>query len=104
MRDHNRIFFAVKHHFSRFLLALLLMPVFPAAALSFQFVDDGRNTVEISKPPRRVVSLVPSVTEIMYKIDAGDAIKAVAYHDVYPVANAAKQIVGGYFSPSLGHH
>ncbi len=101
MRDFNRISFAAKHHFFRITFALLLLSIFPATALSFQFVDDGGNTIVISKPPQRVVSLVPSVTEILYKIDAGDAIKAVTYHDVYPVENAAKQIVGGYFSPSL---
>ena len=89
------------HHFFRVIFALLMLSLFPATALCFQFVDDGGNTIVISKPPRRVVSLVPSVTEILYKIGAGDTIKAVTYHDVYPVENAQKQIVGGYFSPSL---
>jgi len=101
MRDLNGMLFTAKHHFFQALCALLMLWVLPATALSFQFVDDGGKTVVISKPPRRVVSLVPSVTEILYKIDAGDSIKAVTYHDVYPVENATKQIVGGYFSPSL---
>ncbi|HKI49671.1 MAG TPA: ABC transporter substrate-binding protein, partial [Desulfobacteria bacterium] len=101
MRDLNRILFTAERYFFRIMLALLILSLFPAIALSFQFVDDGGNTVVISKPPQRVVSLVPSVTEILYKIDVGDTIKAVTYHDVYPVENAGKQIVGGYFSPSL---
>jgi iron complex transport system substrate-binding protein len=101
MRDLNRRLLLARRHFFRVVFGLLVVSVFPATALSFQFVDDGGNTVTISKPPQRVVSLVPSVTEILYKIDAGDAIKAVTYHDVYPVDNARKQIVGGYFAPSL---
>ena len=85
------------HIFSILLFALAL----PATSLAFQFVDDAGNTIVINQAPKRVVSLVPSVTEIVTKIGAGDRISAVTYHDVYPVENAAKPIVGGYFSPSL---
>ena len=89
------------HHLFHVIFGLLLLIALPANAFSFQFVDDGGNTIEITKPPTRVVSLVPSITEILHKIGAGDAIKGVTYHDVYPAANADKQIVGGYFAPSL---
>ncbi|MBW2709718.1 MAG: adenosylcobinamide amidohydrolase [Deltaproteobacteria bacterium] len=101
MKELNRILFSVKHHFLYTTFALVLLFTVPATALSFQFVDDAGKTIVILKPPTRVVSLVPSITEILYKIGAGDAVKAVTYHDIYPAENAAKQIVGGYFSPSL---
>ncbi len=48
-----------------------------------------------------VVSLVPTITEIVFRIGAGDAVKAVTYHDTYPPEAATKEIVGGFFSPSL---
>ena len=48
-----------------------------------------------------VVSLVPAITETIFKLGAGDAVKAVTYHDTYPPEAATKEIVGGFFSPSL---
>ena len=101
MNNLNHILFTTKHRLLHCLFGLLLLIALPANAFSFQFVDDGGNTIEITKPPSRVVSLVPSITEILHTISAGDAVKAITYHDVYPAANAGKQIVGGYFAPSL---
>ncbi|MCP4577959.1 MAG: ABC transporter substrate-binding protein [Deltaproteobacteria bacterium] len=101
MKNLNRMPLSATHHLFHCLFGLLLLIALPANAFSFQFVDDGGNTIEITKPPARVVSLVPSITEILHKIGEGHAIKAVTYHDVYPVENADKRIVGGYFSPSL---
>lgn len=97
----NRVLFALKHSLVNFTFVSLLLIAVPATSFSFQFVDDAGETIVILKPPTRVVSLIPSITEILHKIGAGPAVKAVTYHDVYPVENAAKQIVGGYFSPSL---
>ena len=101
MKNMNRVLFAVKRSLLYFTFVLVLLAVFPPNARSFQFVDDAGETIVILKPPTRVVSLVPSITEILHKIGAGDAVKAVTYHDAYPAENAAKNIVGGYFSPSL---
>jgi iron complex transport system substrate-binding protein len=101
MKDLNRVLLTARHRLFHVAFALFFLVALPATAFSFQFLDDGDNTIAISKPPARVVSLVPSITEILYKIGAGDAVKAVTYHDVYPAENATKQIVGGYFSPSL---
>jgi len=101
MKNINRTPFTAKHRLFHVLLGLLLLIALPASAFSFQFVDDGGKTIEIVKPPERVVSLVPSITEILHKIGASTAVKAITYHDVYPAANAQKQIVGGFFSPSI---
>jgi len=79
----------------------------PPPALSYPviFTDSKGKSITIDKRPERVVSLVPSITEIIFKIGAGDAIKAVTYHDNYlgkPSSKmGSKQIVGGFFSPSL---
>ncbi len=101
MKNMNRLFLPIKHSLFYFTFVLVLLAVFPPNALSLQFVDDAGKTIVIHKPPTQVVSLVPSITEILYKIGAGHFIKAVTYHDAYPAENASKKIVGGYFSPSL---
>jgi len=59
------------------LLCAVLLLLVPATAFSFAFADSTGNTVNIDKPPARVVSLVPSITEIIFEIGAGDAVRAV---------------------------
>ncbi|MFW5819389.1 MAG: helical backbone metal receptor, partial [Desulfovermiculus sp.] len=52
-------------------------------------------------PPQRAVSLVPSATEIIFALGAGDQLKGVTAHTNKPAAVHTKQIVGGYFAPCL---
>ena len=73
----------------------------PALSYPVKFTDSGGKIITIDKKPERVVSLVPSITEIIFKIGAGDSIKAVTYNDTYPGEASSKEIVGGFFSPSL---
>ena len=73
----------------------------PALSYPIEFTDSGGKIITIDEKPIRVLSLVPSITEIIFKIGAGDSIKAVTYNDTYPGAANSKKIVGGFFSPSL---
>jgi len=89
------------------LLLLFIVLVFslfstcPALSYPLEFTDSGGNIITIDKKPERIISLVPSITEIIFKIGAGDSVKAVTYHDTYPGEASSKEIVGGFFSPSL---
>lgn len=65
------------------------------------FMDDVGKSFTIEERPKRVVSLVPSITEIICKIGGGEAIRGVTYHDNYPGETAGKTVVGGFLSPSL---
>jgi len=64
------------------------------------FTDDAGKTVTIERPPTRVVSLVPAITEILFRIGAGDAVCGVTYHSTFPPEAATREIVGGFFAPS----
>ncbi|MBW1898410.1 MAG: ABC transporter substrate-binding protein, partial [Deltaproteobacteria bacterium] len=77
--------------------------VFPASCFSFPvtFTDVRGNPVTLRKEPRCVVSLVPSVTEVLFKIGAGNSVKGMTYHSVYPPDASGKKIVGGFFEPSI---
>jgi iron complex transport system substrate-binding protein len=81
-----------------FAIVLLVAPVF---SYPVEFVDSDDKNITINKGPERVVSLVPAVTEVIFKLGAGDMVKAVTYHDTSLPDAAAKKIVGGFFSPSL---
>ena len=71
--------------------------VLHAGALAFQ--DARQQRIEIFRTPRRIVSLVPSMSEIIVALGAVDAIVGVTYHDTYPIELAQKPIVGGFASP-----
>jgi iron complex transport system substrate-binding protein len=68
------------------LAALLCLPVLVDSA------DDP--------PPRRIVSLAPSVTEILYRLDLADRIAGVTAFCDYPAAAREKPRVGGFANPS----
>ena len=87
-----------------FLFIVLIFSLFatsPALSYPIEFTDSCGKIITIDEKPIRVLSLVPSITEIIFKIGAGDSIKAVTYNDTYPGAANSKKIVGGFFSPSL---
>ena len=52
-------------------ILLVLLSIASAHARPLQVADDGRPAA-----PRRIVCLVPAVTEILFAIDAGDPVLA----------------------------
>lgn len=73
----------------------------PSHAGPISITDDGGKVVQLYAPPERVVSLVPSVTQMIADIGAADALVGVTYHDTQPAALSRKAIVGGFFAPSI---
>jgi iron complex transport system substrate-binding protein len=78
-------------------LVLLLSP--PASAAVFE--DEIGRKVEISGPPRRIVSVAPSVTEILFALGLGERIVGVSNYCNFPPEALRKEKVGGYITPSL---
>ncbi|PYO56444.1 MAG: cobalamin-binding protein [Candidatus Rokuibacteriota bacterium] len=81
----------------------LLLPVLllPAAAAAFSVTDQTGRRVTLDAPPRRIVSLVPSVTELVFAIGAQDTLVGVTDFCDYPAAARQKPRVGGMVAPSL---
>ncbi|MGH7334231.1 MAG: ABC transporter substrate-binding protein [Candidatus Rokuibacteriota bacterium] len=79
------------------LLCLLAAP--PALALTYRDMT-GREMI-LAGPPTRIVSLVPSVTELIYAL--GGEARLVGRTDFcdYPPAALQKPSVGGMIAPSL---
>ncbi len=50
---------------------------------------------------KRVISLSPTVTQIIFALGAGDKIVGVTYHDTYPFEATQKAIIGGFFAPDI---
>lgn len=64
-------------------------------------VDMVGRQVEIQTPPRRIVSLAPSLTEILFALGAGEAVVGVTDFDNYPPEVREKRSVGGGIDPNL---
>jgi len=56
----------------------------------------------VSQPPRRVVSLVPSMTESLFELGVGDRLIAVTDYCVHPAAGVARLTrIGGTKNPNI---
>jgi len=82
-------------------LALVLALAPPAVASSLTVTDQAGRPVTLPAPPRRIVSLVPSVSEILFAVGAEDRLAGVTDFCDWPPAARAKPSVGGMLSPSL---
>ncbi len=67
---------------------------------SIAVVDMNGRTIELEDTPKRVVSLVPSATEALFAMAAGDLVVGLTLHDTYPHGMNEKAIVGSFSDPS----
>ncbi len=63
--------------------------------------DAGSARPLEAEVPRRIVSLLPSNTEILYALGLGDRVVGVSAFDDYPPEVEEKERVGDYFNPNL---
>ncbi len=80
-------------------LALALLLATPAAAFTTR--DMLGREITLAAPPARIVSLVPSVTEILYALKAEDMLVGVTDFCDFPAEARRKPRVGGMVAPSL---
>ncbi len=55
----------------------------------------------LAETPRRIISLAPNVTEILYDLGLGEQVIAVSSYCNYPPAVKKKPKIGGMSNPSL---
>lgn len=77
------------------LLSALLAPVVGAAV---ELVDDAGLTIRLEQPARRIISLAPSLTELVYAAGAGDKLVGVVEYSDFPEAAAQLPRVGRHDS------
>ena len=75
-------------------IVLSWITVSPAAT----FKDALGRTVTLNTPPKRIVSMAPSLTEILYYLGLEDRIAGVTQFSYYPPEAAQKPNVGSYIN------
>ena len=78
---------------SLFVIKLLL---FSCLASALSVVDDSGAKVELDNPAKRVITLAPSLTEMMFEIKAQDKLVATVEFSNYPKAANDVPRVGNY--------
>jgi iron complex transport system substrate-binding protein len=63
--------------------------------------DRGTSQPQPQPGPRRIISLIPAVTEMLYAIGAGPQVVAVSSFDRYPPAIETLQRVGALIDPDV---
>jgi iron complex transport system substrate-binding protein len=87
---------------TRLLVALAAtLSLLPSAAGALTVTDQTGRRLVLPAPPARIISLVPSVTEILFTIGAQDRLVGVTDFCDYPPAARRKPRVGGMLAPSL---
>jgi iron complex transport system substrate-binding protein len=64
------------------------------------FVDDTGRKIHMTKPPRRIVSLAPSITEMLFAIGAGGQVAGVTQFCDFPPEALRKPKIG-YANPNV---
>lgn len=73
----------------------------PGAPGFREVTDEAGRHVRVSSEVRRIVSLAPSLTEVLYALGAGERIVGVTDFCDFPAEAMAKPKVGGPMNPSL---
>lgn len=79
---------------SAFAVCCLIVASHSYAELSV--IDDDGNTVMLKQPAKRIVSLAPHVTELLFAAGAGDRVVGVVSYSDFPAAAKKLPLVGAY--------
>lgn len=66
----------------------------PAAGPTREVVDARGKSIRVPDPPRRIVSLLPGATELLFAAGAGDQVAGVTTYCDYPEAARSKPKIG----------
>jgi iron complex transport system substrate-binding protein len=97
----KRFFLALVLFFSGLLLRTVEVGAVAASGRERLLTDETGRAVKVPLIPRRIVSLAPNVTEILFFLGLDTEIAGVTDFCDYPEAALKKPRVGGYINPNL---
>ncbi len=82
------------------LLFVLFVATLPCAA-SRTLTDEAGHTVIVPDHPHRIICLVPSITDSVFALGAGEDVVAISDYVKYPVEALTKPSIGSISNPSM---
>jgi iron complex transport system substrate-binding protein len=82
-------------------LALVIAVGQPLAGQAIRVTDDVGHTIALPSPPRRLISLAPSITEILFALGLGDRLIGVTRYCDFPPAALKIEKIGGFLDPDI---
>jgi iron complex transport system substrate-binding protein len=82
-------------------LAVVIVAVFIVCGVWRSWLSDGEARPATPKNYRRIVSLAPSITEILFQLGLGDRVVGVSRYCKYPAEACDRPRVGGFFDPNI---
>jgi len=100
---------AMKYHFIFLIISILLAtscssqapPLKSNSPSGVVVIDDLGREVRFNHPPQRIVSLDPSITEILFALGLNNEVVGVTDYCDYPEQAKSKSKVGGYINPNI---
>ena len=80
----------------RFLIVIFLTGSSLLKAEPISVTDDAKNIITLSGPVRRIISLAPALTEIIYHVGGGNRLVGTVEHSDYPAAARNIQRIGAH--------
>ncbi len=82
-------------------LVISLLLHIPAEGKDRLLTDEAGRKVKIPYPVKRIISLAPSVTEILFALGLPEEIAAITKFCDYPEAALSKPRIGGFVNPDV---
>ncbi len=97
----SRASYAPKTKATVLLSLALALSVAAGPMLGRQVTDETGRSINVPDQPQRLISLAPSITEIVYALDLGDRLVGDTEYCDYPPEAKRKPHVGAILNPSL---
>ena len=102
MTFRNRNIILQRHIKYTFLVLVSILVLLPSGQLHCEvFRDSLGREVRLDKKPLRIVSLAPSITEILYYLGLGNKVVGVTKFSYYPPEALKKPKVGSYIDLNI---
>jgi iron complex transport system substrate-binding protein len=86
----------LKLNFLELYLTFLALSLYSEAYCAIEVVDEDGNLIKLEKPAERIISLAPSVTELLFAIGAGSQVVGVIEYSDFPPEAKTLQVVGRF--------
>ncbi len=81
--------------------SIFLLFCMPLGISAENFIDSTGYELDLSSPPKRIVSLAPSITEELFSLGVQDALIGVTTFCDHPIEAIKKEKIGTFLEPNI---